>query len=177
MPAKPLWLGRLPQVIARLEERTEPWVDRATVEVLLGVGRRRAQQLLARIPCQRLGSSVVAARGEVIAHLHRIAAGDGKHYEQRRQQKLWGRLGSARLEWAHHPPVLVEVSQHEVRGIEVHDFDALPEGVELAPGSITIRFHSPDEALRKLMALAIAIGQNRAAFESRVALRKSGTAL
>jgi hypothetical protein len=47
-----------------------------------------------------------------------------------------------------------------------------PEGVELAPGSITVRFREPDEALQKLMALALAIGQNRPAFEERVTVPK-----
>ena len=172
VPAKPLWLERLPQVIARLEERSEAWVDRATVESLLGVGRRRAQQLLARLPCRRVGTSVVAARDETIAYLRLIAAGEGTHYEQRRQQKLWEHLESVRREWTQQAPVLVEVSRQQVRGIEVHDFAALPEGVELAPGTITVRFDSPEEALRKLMALAMAIGQNRTAFESRVSLNR-----
>jgi len=64
----------------------------------------------------------------------------------------------------------VEVPRSEVRRIERHDFAGLPEGVELAPGSITVRFRDPDEALRKLLALAMAIGQNRLAFEERVTL-------
>jgi hypothetical protein len=37
-------------------------------------------------------------------------------------------------------------------------------------GRITVRFSNPDEALEKLMALALAIGHNRAAFEQRVAV-------
>ena len=53
----------------------------------------------------------------------------------------------------------------------MHDIDGLPPGVELAPGSITVRFRDPDEALRKLMALALSIGRNREAFDARVRLR------
>lgn len=173
MPAKPLWIERLPQVIARLEDRPEDWVDRATLESLLGVGRRRAQQLLARIPCQRVGATVLAGRADVIAHLRSIAAGDDAHFEHRRQQRLWDQLEPVRQEWTGQPPLLVEVSQSQVRRIETHDFAALPEGVDLAPGSITVRFQDPDEALQKLMSLAMAIAQNRAAFEERVALPKS----
>ncbi len=177
MPATPLWIERLPQVIARLEDRPETWVDRATLESLLDVGRRRAQQLLARIPCQRVGASVLASRAEVIAHLRAIAAGDDAHYEHRRRQRLWGRLEKVRQDWTGQPPLLVEVPQSQVRRIETHDFAALPEGVELAPGSITVRFQDPDEALQKLMSLAMAIAQNRAVFEERVALPKSESTL
>jgi hypothetical protein len=66
--------------------------------------------------------------------------------------------------------VLVEVSNADVRRVEVHDFEGLPEGVDLAPGSITVRFSTPDEALEKLLALAMAVSQNRTAFEERVAI-------
>lgn len=55
-------------------------------------------------------------------------------------------------------------------GFKVHDFEGLPDGVELAPGSITVCVSTPDEALEKLLALAMAVSQNRQAFEERVAI-------
>ena len=58
MPDKPLWLDRLPEAIRELEENNEPWIHRPAIESLLGVGRRRAQQLLSRF-----GSTT--SRGEI----------------------------------------------------------------------------------------------------------------
>ena len=49
MPAKPLWYSKINEVIQRIQALPRPFVDRATLEFLLGVGRRRAQQILA--PC------------------------------------------------------------------------------------------------------------------------------
>ena len=49
MPAKPGWFSKINEVIRELEALPRPFVDRAAVEFLLGVGRRRAQQILA--PC------------------------------------------------------------------------------------------------------------------------------
>jgi len=170
VPDKPLWLERLPDAIAQLKQTAEPWVDRATLESLLGIGRRRAQQLLAQMPSRRIGASVVASSADVIAYLEAVATGEVLHYERRRRQLLWRRLEKVRQEWSGQPPVLIEVPRSEVRRLQLHDFAALPEGVELAPGAITIRFDNPEQALRKLMALALAIGQNREAFEERVAL-------
>ena len=69
MPDKPLWLDRLPEAVRQLELSTEPWVDRPALELLLGVGRRRAQQLLAPIAVRRVGTSVVAKSADLIAHL------------------------------------------------------------------------------------------------------------
>jgi hypothetical protein len=168
MPDKPLWLDRLPNAVRQLEQSPQPWVDRSALESLLGVGRRRAQQILAPIAQQRVGTSVVANRAHVIAHLKKIAAGEEAYYENHRRRQLWAHLAQARRAWIQQPPVLVEVSNAQVRRVELHDFDGLPEGVELAPGSITVRFREPDEALQKLMALALAISQNRDAFDERV---------
>jgi hypothetical protein len=168
MPDKPLWFDRLPEALRQLEAAPEPWVDRSAIESLLGVGRRRAQQLLAPIGTRRVGTSVVAHRADLISHLKRIAAGEQAFYERQRRKGLWEQLAQARSEWVRQPPVLVEVSQAQIRSVELDDFEGLPDGVELAPGSITVRFRGPDEALQKLMTLALAISQNRPAFESLV---------
>lgn len=168
MPDKPLWLDRLPGAIRQLKQNSEPWVDRPLLESLLGVGRRRAQQLLAPVAKRRVGTSIVADRLDVVAHLTQIAAGEEARYEERRRERLWVQLAKARSEWVEQPPVLVEVSNTTVRQVERHDFDGLPEGVELGPGYITVRFADPEEALQKLMALAMAISQNRSAFDVRV---------
>ena len=162
MPDRPLWLDRVPSAIQRLSERAEDWVDRAALEVALGIGRRRAQQLLAHIPCRRVGASVVADRAEVIRYLQGVATGEDADYEKRRRKRLWAELGP--------PPVLVELSGAAVRQIAALDIEGLPEGVELGPGEIRVRFGDPEEALKKLMALAMAIGRNRVAFEERVRL-------
>ena len=170
MPDKPLWFDRLPQAIRELEENPEPWVHRPTLEALLGIGRRRAQQLLSPLAHHRIGTSLVARRADVIAHLKLVAVGEAAWYEERRRKQLWTQIDEVRRGWVRQTPVLVEVSEAQIRRVERLDFDGLPEGVELAAGSITLRFREPDEALQKLMALAMAISRNRQAFDERVAL-------
>ncbi len=172
MPDKPLWLDRLPEAIARLEEFPDEWADRPIVESLLGVGRRRAQQLMAPVAERHVGTSALARRRELAAFLKRVAEGQAVYYEQRRKNRLWAEIARTREQWIEHPPVLVEVQEAERRRIETLDIQGLPEGVELAPGSIRVSFSEPDEALRKLMALAMAISHNREAFDRRVALPK-----
>jgi hypothetical protein len=44
----------------------------------------------------------------------------------------------------------------------------LPAGVTLDPGEITVRFTTPQEALEKLLALAMAIGNEWGRFEQAV---------
>jgi hypothetical protein len=170
MPDKPLWLICVPDAIRKLETDSDPWVHRARLESLLRIGRRRAQQLLASVASRRVGTSLLAHRDDLIPLLTRFATGEQGYYDERRRKHLWTELSQARRQWLEQAPVLVEVPNATVRRVEVHDLEGLPEGVELGPGSITVRFSTPDEALEKLLVLAMAVSQNRPAFEDRVAV-------
>lgn len=158
MPDKPTWYGRLEEVIAELSELPWPWVDRQTLQALLRVGPRRAQQILRPCEVRRIGANMVAAREELIEHLKLLASGDVAHYERRRRQKLAQALAQ--------PKVFVEAP---VTVLD-QDFAGLPDGVSLAPGTISVTFTSPKEALEKLLALAMAIGNHFDEFERRVGM-------
>ena len=161
MPDKPTWYGRLDQVIAELGHLPWPWVDREALQSLLQVGPRRAQQILRPCATRKVGANVVADRAELIAHLKRLAAGDEVHYERRRRQKLAQVLDGLRQAALAQPKVLVEAPA-TVRHQKLTD---LPDGVSISPGAISITFASPHEALQRLLALAMAIGNDFQEFE------------
>jgi hypothetical protein len=53
MPARPAWISRINEICTELERLPRPFVDRSTLEALLQVGRRRAQQIVAcSLPCR-----------------------------------------------------------------------------------------------------------------------------
>ena len=74
MPDKPLGYDCLEPAIEQLAALPSCWVDRATLEFVLGVGRRRAQQILAPLVRKTLGRNGLADRDELIRHLQRLAA-------------------------------------------------------------------------------------------------------
>ena len=160
MPAKPIWYGRLDDIIAQLNELPWPWIDRATLQSLLKVGRRRAQQILQPCVSQQIGASGVATREVLIAHLQHLAAGDYAQYERKRRQRLAAALAQ--------PSVLVAAPITVLN----QQFVNLPEGVVMSAGSISITFTSPVEALQRLLALAMAIGNDFAEFEHIVGLNQ-----
>ena len=88
MPAKPSWYSKLDDIIRELERLPRPFVDRATLEFLLGVGRRRAQQILAPCITERVGTNGLADRDALIARLRRVAEGDDGHYERLRRRNV-----------------------------------------------------------------------------------------
>jgi hypothetical protein len=168
MPDKPLWLARIPTALHELKKSSLPWVERSTVEALLGVRRRRAQQILAQLVTERRGHAVMVEKTVLIEHLRRLAAGEEAFYEQRRRQRLAQQLAQDRRRWLAAPPVLVAPPPAVLQAVLKKDFAGLPEGIELAPGRLSVTFATAEEALEKLLALALAIGQKREVFEELV---------
>jgi len=161
MPDKPAWYGRLPEITARLEALPCPWIDRAAVEHVLGVGRRRAQQILAPVITHRFGRSGVAERGILVEHLRRLAAGETACYERRRRQKLAARLAGLNRAWVSRPRLLVEAPA----AVAAQKLTGLPADISIGPGEIRIRFQNSTQALERLLALAMAIGNDPQEFE------------
>jgi hypothetical protein len=161
MPAKPAWLGKIPDVIRDLQAIPRSFVDRATVEFLLGVGRRRAQQIMAPCVTDRVGANGLADRDLLVARLHQLANGEDGYYERRRRNRLSEILSGLREARLKRPPLLVEAPV----AVLAQEFESLPAGVQLSPGRIVLDFDDPREALEKLLALAMAISNDFDQFE------------
>ena len=145
MPAKPYWYIKLDQIIRELELLPRPFVDRATLEFLLGVGRRRAQKILAPCITERVGTNGLADRDALIAHLRCVAEGDDSYYEQRRRRNVAEILARLQKDRRDRPQLLVEAPVQ----ILTQNFESLPAGVRLEPGQITVTFDQPQQALEK----------------------------
>jgi hypothetical protein len=159
MPDRPTWSGHLEEIVARLRELPDPWVDRAQIQDLLGVGPRRAQQILAPCVVRQVGANGMAERETVIAHLRRLATGEAAEYEQRRRHRLAERLDVLHEE--RQKTVLVAAPTALIN----QEFRNLPEGVSVTPGRIAVTFGSVPDALQKLLALAMAIRNDELLFE------------
>ena len=144
------------EIATLLRTLPDPWVDRATIETLLGIGRRRAQQILAPCVGRQIGGAGVADREAVIAHLQRLATGEASHYESQRRRRLAAQIDALQRERR----VLVEAPAAVVN----QDIEGL-SGISIATGRITVEFDTPRQALERLLALAMAIGNDPLLFE------------
>ena len=172
MPAKPVWYSRLPDIILELEALPRPFVDRAAVEFLLGVGRRRAQQIMAPCVTDRVGANGLVDRNALIDRLRGLAQGDDGFYEVERRRKVAHVLEQLRQTRLEQPQLLVEAPVAVVN----QGFEDLPAGVHIEAGRITIEFEQPQQALERLLALAMAISNDYDRFERRAG-SYSGTQL
>jgi hypothetical protein len=164
VPAKPAWLSKIDDVIREIEALRRPFVDRATVEFLLGVGRRRAQQIMAPCIMARVGANGLADRDALIAHLRGLSEGEDGYYERQRRRKVAAVLVQLQKERMERPHLLVEAPVQVV----TQELGNLPEGVRLEPGRITVTFDHPHQALEKLLALAMAVSNDFDRFERQV---------
>ena len=161
MPAKPAWYSQIDHIINQLQLLSRPFVDRATIEFLLGVGRRRAQQIMAPCITDRVGSNGLADRDGLIGHLRCLATGTDVYYERQRRRKLGQTLAQLQKERLARPQLLVEAPVQ----VLTQDFANLPSGVSLERGRISVEFDNPQQALEKLLALAMAISNDYDRFE------------
>ena len=161
MPDKPTWCTHLDDIAEQLRALPDPWVDRAVLEELLGIGRRRAQQILAPCVARRIGVNGVAERETVLRHLAQLAKGEVAGYERQRRRRLADSLEKLRRERLDQPRVLVEAPVAVLN----QRLEGLPEGVSVKRGEITVRFQTSQQALEKLLALAMAIGNDTDRFE------------
>jgi hypothetical protein len=161
MPAYATWASQLDQIVRAVRASQRPFVDRAAVEALLGVGRRRAQQILAPCVTERVGTNGLAEREAFLTRLQQMAAGDEAQWEGQRRQRVARYLAQLRQERMAQPQLPVEAPVQVMN----QDFENLPAGVRLEAGRITVEFEEPQEALEKLLALAMAISNDFEQFE------------
>ncbi len=167
MPDKPSWYTRLEAAIQQLEALPSPWVDRAALEFTLGIGRRRAQQILRPLVRQTIGKNGLANREEVVRNLRRLACGEPVYFEKQRRERLHAFFEQWQRQARERPRVLVEAPTLVVN----QELETLPPGVHLSPGRIVLDgFATPEEAKQKLLALIMAMGNDPDGFDARVAV-------
>ena len=168
MPAKPVWYTKIDAVIRELQAIPRPFVDRATLEFLLGVGRRRAQQIMAACITERVGASGTNHHARIgqrhTEHASRLHQQRYRLYERQRRRNVAEILAQLQKDRLERPQLLVEAPVQ----VLTQEFENLPSGVGLEPGRITVTFEQPQQALEKLLALAMAISNDFDHFERQV---------
>src|SRR5450755_2926679 len=88
MPAKPEWLLRLPEIRAELEHLCVPVVDRASIERIFGLRRRRAIELMHQFGGYQTGCAFLLDRARLLEALQSLESKDDYTAERRRRERL-----------------------------------------------------------------------------------------
>jgi hypothetical protein len=96
MPAKPEWLLRLPEIRTQLEYLDAPVVDRAVIERIFGLKRRRAIELLHQFGGYQAGRTFLLDRVRLLEALQSMESGDDYSTEKRRRERLQDAVEASR---------------------------------------------------------------------------------
>jgi hypothetical protein len=145
----------LPDIVEKLRQLEAPVVDRAGVEKVFGVGRRRALQLLHRFGGFQSAQSFLVERQELIRRLEAVLAGEAFAFEQSRRRRLEQELDTARR-------------QRVAAAVQIPAGPAgkgsMPQGLRLMPGRLEVDFNGAEELLGKLFALSQEVAKDFEAF-------------
>src|ERR1019366_7465914 len=160
MPAKAEWLLRLPEIRAELEHLDVPVVDRAGIERLFGLRRRRAIELMHQFGGYQAGRTFLLDRARLLEALRSLESQEDYAVEKRRRGRL-------RDVWdASREHLILTRVRIPVRATAVRpSLDRLAPGVMLLPGILSIEFRHPIELLEKLSGLAQSVTQDFEKFE------------
>ena len=160
MSAKPEWLLRLPEIRTELEHLEVPIVDRAGIERISGLKRRRAIELMHEFGGYQAGRTFLLDRARLLEALQSLESGEDYSVEKRRRGRLRDVVEAS---WEH--LILTQV-RVPVRAVAMRpSLDRLAPGVLLMPGMLSIEFQHPIELLEKLYGLAQAISHDFEKFE------------
>jgi hypothetical protein len=156
MPATPIFAHRLADGILALQAMTVDWIDRRTLEEVLGVSKWTAWRILKRCGAEDgPGSSLICRREELIARLKGLQEDARVAPEIARRNRVERYLeGMLRYASRKHR----QIAQNELAVALVSSrFAKLPEGVDLQPGELRIQFSGTEDFLQKFGAVVFAL--------------------
>ena len=161
MPAKPLWLLRVPAIITEVRALDAPVMDRAAFERLFGIRRRRAIDLMQGIGGFQCGRTHIVKREDVLVWLQQVQDGSEFESEHRRKQRVATQLDELhRHSGGRH--IRIPVLAHAPSVPE------LPNGIALRPGEMSVSFTTTEDLLARLYAFAAAAAENFDAFTAMI---------
>jgi hypothetical protein len=159
MPDQPTWHARIPLIIESLEKSEELLLDRFSLERLLHLSRRQTLRVMSSLGGYQIGCSYVVERQVLLRQLKSIQA--QAHVERllRRKRRIWQSLQKER-------------DTLQARSIPIKSgslpslttWAALPEGISLRPGALTITYSEPQELLRRLYILSQILAKHYESF-------------
>ena len=159
MPAKPAWLLRVPEIIEEVRGLQAPVVDRATLERMFSVRRRRAIDLMQRIGGYHCGRTYLISREDILDWLERVQAEPGFQSEETRKRKLTGQLNEL-----HRHRAAARVTIPVLRDAGLTRLPSLPEGITITTGTLCVLFATTEELLARLYAFSQLVADDFEAF-------------
>lgn len=147
------WYQRVPGALAALRALPCPVVDRATLEILLGLGRRQAIRMMVHFGGYQSGKAYLVDRDELIRQLEELRQGADYVYDRARRRRVAAMAESLAAEWGARQTVISPPRK------PVWSKSDLPETVRWEEGRLEIRYTGQEDLLTQLLALVQALAR------------------
>ncbi len=156
MPARPSYSHRLADAIEQFRKLPGEWIDRRTVEEILGVSKTVAWRILRRCgAAEGPGNTLVCGREQLVQALANWQSSPAFEQETRRRDRLADYLERmAEIRLTRRTKV---AEREEALDLVNARFDRLPAGVSLTRQRLLVEFESPEEFLQRIGAVIYAL--------------------
>lgn len=147
MPENPSYVHKLAGILAEARSpKPIPFFRRRDIEALFGLKKRQAVNLMHRIGAVRVSRELAVDKRDLIDWLEQMIDNPSVAIEQRRHERVIGRIVELKAEAAARAIKIVLP--------ETKPSMQLPDGVSLEPGLLTISFEHEQQLLERLFLLA-----------------------
>ena len=156
MPAKPAYFHRLDDALRLFFQLPDEWVDRRTVQEILGVSKTVAWRIMRRCGAgEGPGNTLVCRRDALVRSLECLRATGDFEREAGRRDRLTRYLEAlAEAGRTRRTPV---ATQAQALDLVSSRFGRFPAGVSLTRERLTVDFASPEEFLQRIGAVIFAL--------------------
>lgn len=147
MPNNSTYIHKLAGILAEARApKPIPFFRRRDIEALFGLKKRQAINLMHRIGAIRVSREIAVDKRDLVVWLERMIEDPSVAIEQRRYDRVIGRIVELKAETAARAVKIVLPDPKP--SVE------LPDGVSLQPGLLTISFENDQQLLERLFLLA-----------------------
>ena len=156
MPARPAYFHGLAEAVEVISQLQTEWIDRRTLEEILGVSKTVAWRVLRRCGAtEGPGNTLVCRRDSLLQSLRSLQSTGSYAQEIRRRDRLEQNLASL-LDVARSRQISVAPAARALELLSTR-FDQIPPSVNLSPSRLTIDFVGTQDFLEKVGAVVFAL--------------------
>jgi hypothetical protein len=168
MAHKPYWYREIPEKLRWLDAISDPILDRRAIQTVFKVSKAGATRIMLQIGATPAGSSLVVLRWKVIEWLMQVQATESAAGEIVRLARVGRALEAARpalQEWGHKAR-LIDLPPPPPPSPSGRGVDAL-SWLRIDETRLVIEHSGPEDVVRKLQRLGIAIAEDLELFQQR----------
>lgn len=155
------WLAKVDEIVYRIEQTSEQWFDRQSIEHFFGLQKHSALRLMRQMGAGARAKDRLIGRRDLLIWINQVAQSEEFFAEASRRERLAGKLGAAAATLSSRQVVIALPSP------AADSIAGLPANIKLCPGVLVINFNGTEELLRTLFEISQVAARDFIGFQKR----------